>query len=77
MLCEAVNPLIKQSAEIIYTLCSTRIKTNFRRKIIISYLVCHMEKYHVIVHEADKADGKKRQFVEIYYNCFGVIPNPA
>ena len=23
-----------------------RIKTNFRRKIIISYLVCHMEKYH-------------------------------
>ena len=46
MLCEAVNPLIKQSAEIIYTLCSTRIKTDFRRKIIISYLVCHMEKYH-------------------------------
>ena len=46
VLCEAVNPLIKQSAEIIYTLCSTRIKTNFRRKIIISYLVCHMEKYH-------------------------------
>ena len=42
-----MNPLIKQSAEIIfYTLCSTRIKTNFRRKIIISYLVCHMEKYH-------------------------------
>ena len=36
-----------------------------------------MEKYHVIVHEADKTDGKKRQFVEIYYNCFGVIPNPA
>jgi hypothetical protein len=23
-----------------------RIKTNFRRKTIISYLVCHMEKYH-------------------------------
>ena len=23
-----------------------KIKTNFRRKIIISYLVCHMEKYH-------------------------------
>ena len=46
MLCEAVNPLIRQSAEITYTLCSTRIKTNFRRKIIISYLVCHMEKYH-------------------------------
>ena len=45
-LCEAVNPLIKQSAEITYTLCSTRIITNFRRKIIISYLVCHMEKYH-------------------------------
>ena len=47
------------------------------RKISISYLVCHMEKYHVIVHEADKTDVKKRQFVEIYYNCFGVIPNPA
>ena len=46
VLCEAVNPLIRQSAEITYTLCSTRIKTNFRRKIIISYLVCHMEKYH-------------------------------
>ena len=46
VLCEAVNPLIKQSAEIIYTLCSMRIITNFRRKIIISYLVCHMEKYH-------------------------------
>ncbi len=46
VLCEAVNPLIKQSAEIIYTLCSMKIKTNFRRKIIISYLVCHMEKYH-------------------------------
>ena len=41
-----MNPLIKQSAEIIYTLCSTRTKTNFMRKIIISYLVCHMEKYH-------------------------------
>ena len=47
------------------------------RKISISYLVCHMEKYHVIVHEADKTDGKKRQIVEIYYNCVGVIPNPA
>ena len=46
VLCEAVNPLIRQSAEITYTLCSTRIKTNFRRKNIISYLVCHMEKYH-------------------------------
>ena len=45
VLCEAVNPLIKQSAEIIYTLCSMS-KINFRRKIIISYLVCHMEKYH-------------------------------
>ena len=45
-LCEAVNPLIKQSAENFYTLCSTITKTNFRRKIIISYLVCHMEKYH-------------------------------
>ena len=46
VLCEAVNPLIKQSAEIIYTLCSMSKKTNFRRKITISYLVCHMEKYH-------------------------------
>ena len=46
VLCEAVNPLIRQSAEITYTLCSKRIKTIFRRKIIISYLVCHMEKYH-------------------------------
>lgn len=46
MLCEAVNPLIRQSAEITYTLCSMSKKTNFRRKIIISYLVCHMEKYH-------------------------------
>ena len=24
-----------------------RIKTNIRREIIISYLVCHMEKYHI------------------------------
>ena len=45
-LCEAVNPLIKQSAEeILHTLLNDH-KTNFRRKIIISYLVCHMEKYH-------------------------------
>ena len=27
--------------------------------------------------EAEKTDGKKRQIVEIYYNCVGVIPNPA
>lgn len=31
----------------------------------------------IIVHEAEKTDGKKRQIVEIYYNCVGVIPNPA
>ena len=47
MLCEAVNPLIKQLAEeILHTLLNDYKKTNFRRKIIISYLVCHMEKYH-------------------------------
>lgn len=46
MLCEAVNPLIKQSAEeILHTLLNEK-KTNFRRENIISYLVCHMEKYH-------------------------------
>lgn len=31
----------------------------------------------IIIHEAEKTDGKKRQIVEIYYNCVGVIPNPA
>ena len=31
-LCEAVNPLIKQSAEIIYTLCSKRIKNKFQEE---------------------------------------------
>lgn len=46
MLCEAVNPLIKQSAEIIYSLCSTITKNKFQEENNISYLVCHMEKYH-------------------------------
>ena len=32
VLCEAVNPLIKQSAEIIYTLCSMRI---FKRRMYV------------------------------------------
>lgn len=42
--CESTDKNSRQRK--FYTLCSTRIKTNFRRKIIISYLVCHMEKYH-------------------------------
>ena len=31
----------------------------------------------VIVHQAEKVNGKKRQAVEIIYNCVGVIPNPT
>lgn len=31
----------------------------------------------VIVHQAEKVNGKRRQAVEIIYNCVGVIPNPA
>ena len=42
--CESTDKNSRQRK--FYTLCSMRIKTNFRRKIIISYLVCHMEKYH-------------------------------
>ena len=32
VLCEAVNPLIKQSAEKFYTLCSKRIKNKFQEE---------------------------------------------
>lgn len=42
--CESTDKNSRQRK--FYTLCSMRIKTNFRRKIIISYLVCHMGKYH-------------------------------
>ena len=42
--CESIE--INGRQKKFYTLCSTSIKTNFRRKTIISYLVCHMEKYH-------------------------------
>ena len=31
----------------------------------------------VIVHQAEKVNGKRRQAVEIIYNCVGVIPNPT
>ena len=31
----------------------------------------------VIVHQAEKVNGKKYQAVEIIYNCVGVIPNPT
>ncbi len=31
----------------------------------------------VIVHQAERVNGKRRQTVEIIYNCVGVIPNPA
>lgn len=31
----------------------------------------------VIVHQAEKVGGKKRQAVEIIYNCVGAIPNPT
>ena len=31
----------------------------------------------VIVHQAEKVNGKRQQAVEIIYNCVGVIPNPA
>ena len=28
----------------------------------------------IIVHEKEKVDGKRRQTVEIIYNCVGAIP---
>ena len=31
----------------------------------------------VVVHQAEKVNGKKRQAVEIIYNCVGAIPNPT
>lgn len=31
----------------------------------------------VIVYQAEKVNGKRRQAVEIIYNCVGVIPNPT
>ncbi len=31
----------------------------------------------VIVHQAERVNGKKRQAVEIIYNCVGAIPNPT
>ena len=31
----------------------------------------------VIVHQAEKVNGKRWQAVEIIYNCVGVIPNPT
>lgn len=31
----------------------------------------------VIVHQTEKVDGKRRQAVEIIYNCVGAIPNPT
>ena len=31
----------------------------------------------VIVHQAEKVNGTRRQAVEIIYNCVGVIPNPT
>ncbi len=31
----------------------------------------------VIVHQAEKVNGKRRQAVEIIYNCVGAIPNPT
>ncbi|MCM1306931.1 MAG: recombinase family protein [Bacteroides sp.] len=31
----------------------------------------------VIVHQAEKVNGKRKQAVEIIYNCVGAIPNPT
>lgn len=41
--CESTNKTVGR--DYLHTLLNEK-KTNFRRKIIISYLVCHMEKYH-------------------------------
>lgn len=41
--CESTNKTVGR--DYLYTLLNEN-KKNFRRKIIISYLVCHMEKYH-------------------------------
>ncbi|MFR5891605.1 MAG: plasmid recombination protein [Bacilli bacterium] len=42
--CESTNKAVRRGNS---THFAQRLqKTNFRRKIIISYLVCHMEKYH-------------------------------
>ena len=42
--CESTDKNSRQRK--FYTLCSMRIKTNFRRKTTISFIVCHMQKFH-------------------------------
>lgn len=42
--CESTNKTVRRGNSTHFA--QLRTKTNFRRKITISYLVCHMEKYH-------------------------------